>query len=119
MSSLLTTYEVKVKVKTGLKRYQSFLGMFVQDEIVKMFHQDAKSPRQAMQKCEKYGVPISVHKADITAMFGNPEKLSLLEEPYSSGNPYETAIAMDEMIWQKKENRANRLQNRKKDKKKS
>ncbi len=115
MSGQLTTFEVKVKIKTGLKNYSSFLGMFVQNEITKMFHRDARTGGQAMKMCEKYGRPISAHKADVSKMLGNIENLPLEQEPYSDGNPYESAIAMDEFIWNKKE-RKRRINNQIKDK---
>lgn len=110
MSNTLTTFEVKVKVKNSAKHYSSFLGMHVQDEIIKMFHRDARTGEQAMKGCEKHGRPISVRKADISKMQGNPENLKL-DEMFV--NPYENAIAMDEMIWKK---RNTRIKNRGKDK---
>lgn len=115
MSITITTYEVKVKIKSGIERYSSFLGMYIQDEIIKMFHKDARTSEQAMQKCEKYGRPISAHKADVSKMYGNMEALPLMQEPYGGGNLYENAIAMDEFIWKKK-NREKRIKNREKDK---
>ena len=116
MSTHLTKFEVRVKVKDGIKHYSSFLGMFVQSETIKMFHRDARTGGQAMKRCEKYGRPISVRKADVSKMLGNMENLRLEQAPYSDGNPYESAIAMDEFIWNKKE-RKKRIQSQEKDKK--
>lgn len=99
MRNTLTTYEVKVKVKRGIPYYSSLLGMYIQDEIVKMFHRDARTGEQAMRGCEKHGRPISVRKADIERMQGNPERLKLDEMLL---NPYEDAIAMDEFVWKKR-----------------
>ena len=113
---VIPTFEVKVKIKNGMKIYSSLLGMFVQEEITKMFHRDARTGNQAMRMCEKYGRPVSARKADVTKMLGNMENLSLEQEPYNDGNPYESAIAMDEFIWNKK-NRKKRIQNQGKDKK--
>jgi len=110
MKNTLTTYEVRVRVKSGTPYYSSFLGMHIQDEIVKMFHRDARTGEQAMRGCEKHGRPISFRKADIVRMQGNPEKLKLDEMLL---NPYEDAIAMDEMIWKK---RNTRIKNRGRDK---
>lgn len=117
MTAHLPTFEVKVKVKDGSKIFSSFLGMFVQHETVKMFHKDARTGNQAMSMCEKYGRPISYHKADVSKMLGNMENLPLEQAPYSDGNPYDSAIAMDEFIWKKKDKRKKRIENQGKDKK--
>lgn len=121
MSRGVTTFEVRVKVKkgNGAGHYSSFLGMFVREEITKMFHIDARTPKQAERMAEKYGRPISVRKPDVGKMYGNPEKHRLDQEPlagvYQFGSSYESTIAMDEMIW-KKQKREKRMRNRKKDK---
>ena len=117
MSAHLTTYEVRVRIKNGngSKHYSSFLGMFVQDETTKMFHRDARTPQRAMRMCEKYGHPVSARKADVFKMLGNMENLPLEQEPYSDGNPYDSAIAMDEFIGNKIK-REKRIQNQEKDK---
>ncbi len=115
---VIPTFEVRVRVKNGKgsKHYSSLIGKVVYDEEVKMFHRDARTRQQAMRMCEKYGHPVSARKADVTKMLGNMENLSLEQEPYNDGNPYESAIAMDEFIWKKKK-REKRIQNREKDKK--
>ena len=113
MKNTLITYEVRVRVKSGIPHYSSLLGMYIQDEIVKMFHRDARTGEQAMQGCEKHGRPISFRKADIARMQGNPEKLKLDEMLL---NPYEDAIAMDEFVWKK---RNLRRKNSEKDKEKA
>lgn len=114
-------FEVRVKVRNGAKHYSSFLGMFVEEEVIKMFHIPARTVQQAGKKARKYGRPISVRKPNVEKMYGSPEKLRLDQEPlagvYQFGSPYESTIAMDEMIWQKKK-REKRIKNRKKDKKK-
>lgn len=110
MNDTLSTFEVKVKIKSGTKYYSSFLGMYVQDETVKMFHKDARTGDQAMKRCEKYGRPISVRKADIVKMIGDMGNLKL-DEMFV--NPYENAIAMDEFVWKK---RNIRIKNRGRDK---
>ncbi len=106
----LQTFEVRVNVKNGKGHYSSLLGMHVQDEIVKMFHKEARTPKQAMQKCEKYGRPISVRKIVMDKIIGFAEN-TVLEQ---LENPYEHAIAMDEFVWQK---RNKRIKNQDKDKK--
>ena len=113
MRNILTKYEVRVNVKNGSKRYSSFLGMYVQDEAIKMFHKDARTPKQAMMKCEKHGRPLSARKVSLDKMVGDMGNLKLDEQLV---NPYENAIAMDEFVWQK---RNIRIKNRGRDKKTS
>jgi hypothetical protein len=124
----MTTFEVRVEVeRKGSERYReiSWFGnihirkpfyMYVGNKVTKMFHKDARTPEQAMKKCEKYGRPLSVRKADVSRMDGNMENLPLLQELYQPDNPYKNAVAMDELIWRK---RVKRLDNRKKDRKKT
>jgi len=121
MSAHVTTFEVRVEVgKRGTERCRpiSYCGsertkskslwVFVADKIVKMFHIEARTSEQARRKAKKYGRPISVRKADIASMVGCSENLSLELPPI-----YDNAVAMDEMIWLK---RNNRIKNRTKDK---
>lgn len=125
MNTPMRTFEVRVEVeRKGSERYQEIswfrnvrtskkpVYMRVGDKVVKMFHKDARTPEQAMEKCKKYGHPISVRKADVLKMGGNLEKLPLLQELNQPYNPYGSAIAMDEMIWKK---RNKRIKNREKD----
>ncbi len=79
-------------------------------------HIEARGQHQAYVKARKYGQVISVRKVDYTKIFGNIENLDLHQKPlieYVENSPYTTAIAMDEMIWQK---RNKRLKNKDKDK---
>jgi len=109
----MKTFEVKVEVQQkGSMHFSSHVGMYIENKIVKMFHKDAKTGKKAMQKCEKYGRPLSARKVDTDKMMGG----GLLQiETYMANNPYPNAIAMDEMIW-KKGKRAERIESRGKDK---
>lgn len=112
MSNVSRIFEVRVNIK-GTKEteyYSSFLGKWVKNEIIKMFHLEAKSTKQAMKKAEKYGRPISARKTNMEKIQWNIEHLKL-DQPLL--NPYSNAIAMDEMIWKKKNNR---IKNHTKDK---
>ena len=80
-----------------------------------MFHIEANTPSQAGTRAEKYGRPLSVRKVDVEKMGGNIEKL-LMPEVYGESNPYPNAIAMDEMIWRKKNKRVKRIESREKKK---
>lgn len=101
------TYEIRVEVPIkGSRHYSSHVGMYIENKIIKTFHRDAKTPRQAVQKVEKYGRLISCRKVDVDQIGGNVERF--LSQPT---NPYPDAIAMDEFIWRKKGKRNERINN--------
>jgi len=100
MNGIDTTFEIRV-------RNNGSLGMK---------HVQAKDHKSAKIKGKRYGHVVSVRKADITHIFGNIENLELNQMPlveYVKGSHYESAIAMDEMIWNK---RNKRIKNKEKDK---
>ncbi len=103
-----SAFEVSVvcpDVGSPRRRYSYRVKDWITDMRVRTFHIEARTPEQASDKAEKYGRPISVRKIARSKIFGNIEQLDLKPPPYQEGNPYETAIAMDEMIWQKRNNR--------------
>ena len=114
MSENLTTFEVIVEVERGnhygyhpvYKGSNAKKGAFIKDTILKMFHFDRRTPRQAINAGMKHGKVLHCRKADAQAMLGNPEKI-VLDQTIAFGvnNPYKNAIAMDEMIWQKRNKR--------------
>ncbi len=111
--SNVQTYEVRVAVKRkGSRHFSSHVGMYIEYQMVKLFHQDARTGNQAMRKCEKYGRPLSARKVDGYKGVSNTQRLteSLVK------NPYPNAIAMDEFVWQRKAKRAERLETKKNDK---
>jgi hypothetical protein len=106
-------FEVRVAVRQkGSRHFSAHVGMFIEAQVTKMFHKDARTGEQAMKMCEKYGRPLSFHKVDGERMRGNAERF-IMAEPK---NPYPNAIAMDEFVWKKKEQRSERIVNRSKDK---
>jgi hypothetical protein len=105
----MATYEIRVRVKGETPKYEYKRGCFSYKEIVKMFHKEAHSPHQAMERCRKYGTPISARKVDTSAMFGNFEQLPINNNVYVEGNPYGNAVSMDEMIWQKRNKRRDNM----------
>lgn len=111
------TFEVRVEVKKQSSRhFSSHVGKYIENSTVKMFHIDARTHGQAMRKASKYGTPRSCRKVDMDRMRVNAEAFLI---PYGANNPYPNAIAMDEMIWKKKGERAERIQNQTKDKRDS
>jgi hypothetical protein len=114
MSANVTTYEVRVKVRSNKPvGYLNIRGCYHYDEVIKMFHKIARTPHQALNKCKKYGIPISVKKVDVQIMHKNFEELPLLNKVYMEDTQYKNAMAMDEMIWEK---RNKRIDNKYKDK---
>ena len=100
MSQKIATYEARVRINRQLK----------------MFHFLDVSRKRAKAMASKKGHVVSVRKVDYTNVFGNIENLNLDLPPlveYVTDSPYESAIAMDEMIFNK---RNNRLKNKGKDK---
>ena len=125
MSANTTVFEVEVKVLQGrsdfkpIKYSSKVKGLYckselVRGQIIKMFHIESRTPEQAMQKGRKYGEPVSCRKMDVLSSLSSIEKLSL-EQPtiYGKGNPYKSAVAMGEMVWNKqRKNRDYFLKNR-------
>lgn len=100
---MLVTYEVLVKSNKVMVNTRGG-----HHPLTKMYHVDATSPEKAARKVEKHGKPVRVRKADVTMMYGNFENI-LDDNVYQNGNPYNSALAMDEMIWQKRNNRRNNM----------
>lgn len=117
MGNSIQTFEVRVLVKKkGSRHFSSHVGMHIEETMARMFHVDAKTHQQAMQKAEKHGRPLTVRKVDKDRMMGGNIENLLLQEPFGANNPYPNAVAMDEMIWKKKKKRAGRRDNHEKDK---
>jgi len=90
MSSLDTKFEVRVR----------------NHRYVEMFHIDAKSHSRAKTLAKKFGHVVSIRKVDKELLLGRIEHLKL-DEPIEmiESSPYESAIAMDELIWNKRNKR--------------
>lgn len=112
MSNHAQTYEVKVEVKRqGSEHFSSHVGMYIEDKTTKMFHFDTRTSEQATRKGEKHGRVISVRKANVERLRGDAGSIMA---KLQLANPYPDAIAMDEMIWCRKNKRDERIQNREK-----
>jgi len=81
----------------------------------KMFHIEARDHDQAFERGKKYGRPLSVRKFQHERVAGDIEHLKLDQKPYGSGNIFQNAMAMDDMIWKKKGKRNERIEANKKD----
>ena len=104
-----TIFEVRVAVEEKSEHFSIHASDFVKSTMVKLFHIPARTPQQACDKARKHGRPLEAHKINREKIFGNIEALKISEtQPkgvYAQGNPYNTAVAMDEMIWLKRNNR--------------
>ena len=117
MSTNTTTYEVRVKVRGAPIEYYARYGRVIYKDIIKMLHFNVRTPKQATDRACKYGEVLSCRKVDKDSMIGNIEKIQLEpQDVYAMGNPYNNALAMDEMIWNKRNNRRNNLHKDKKEK---
>ncbi len=121
MASTLQRYEVRVLVpEKGNEHYSYKLKEFVRRTEVRTFHSPFfRDHSQAFEWAKKYGRPISARKVSRDRVCLDTEKMMQRireEELRIHENPYPNAIAMDEMIWNKKVKRSERLQDREKDK---
>jgi hypothetical protein len=100
---------VLVKQGNGEKHYSNLIGGYIDEATVEMFHIDARTSEQACEKAEKYGRPLGARKANIDKIRGNPEYLKLDNPPDVLQVGDNRAIAMDEMIWLKRNKRRKNL----------
>lgn len=109
-------FEVCVEVgHNGSRHFSSRMGMYIEDKIIKMFHIHAKTHNGAMEKAKRYGRPLHVRKPNLEKM-GNSAESIFQRLSITQPNPYPNAIAMDEMVWIRKNKRAERMENRAKNK---
>jgi len=110
----VSKFDVVVLVKDDSERvkpyYNGFNGLYRNWEEHKMKHIDARTPKQAKNKAEKYGKVLSVRKHVATRRYEQIENIQLDQEPLL---PLKTqvskAIIMDEMIWKKRNIRRNNM----------
>lgn len=119
---MIETYEIKRKIEFGDSYYgyqpiykgsKGVKGVTIRNFIIKMFHIEAPTQKKAIHKSEKHGgVFVSCRKVKVEKIVDNIENLELNPQPsvYGMGNPYKSAVAMDGMIWQKRNLRRNNMQ---------
>lgn len=110
-------YEVRVAVSQKHSEHYSYtLRQRVSNTVLKLFHFWANDPSHALHQAKKHGRPISVRKVNRGKINSNIEHIKLDQKPYGEDSVFENAIAMDELIWNKKVKRSERIEDRKKDK---
>ena len=90
----MTQYEVGIRDHNGFKR---------------MLHFEASHPQQAKVKANRRGRVLFIRKVHFTDVFGNIENIPIDRVEYVKDSPYESAISMDEMIWNKRNKRRDNL----------
>jgi hypothetical protein len=86
------TYEVRVKINGQPK----------------MYHFKDVTKEHALKLANKKGKLLSCRKVDITSIFTSIEQLEIEQEPFEefvADSPYNSAIDMDENIWNKRNKR--------------
>ena len=107
--SHVVEYEVRVVVEEkAMPHYSVHVSGRVRSTVTKMFHIFARTGQQACDKAWKYGRPIGVRKINREKVAGDIDNLRLepqIIDVYKNGNPYRSALAMDEFMWQKRNSR--------------
>jgi hypothetical protein len=104
MKGVIGTFEVRVFNSNG--------------RLIKLYF-DRRYHYQAMEEGQKHGRVESCRKVSREKYFLGSIKNIILDEPmveFVKGNPFVNPIAMEELIFNRKEKRAERLENNKKDK---
>ncbi len=120
MSRRVPTFEVRVLVQNdnGKKHYSELVGGFVNDvyenrDAVRMYHIKRRTSNQARNIAEKYGHVLSVRKAArVNTWLPELQREMNTQDVLQVGD--NKALALDEMIWVK---RNKRRKNNGKDKK--
>jgi hypothetical protein len=116
MNTTITTFELRVRVRGVPYEYYARFAKRISHDVVKMFHVQRRTPEQAVEVGRKYGEVLTCRKVNRDKVLGSAENIRL--EPQNIYVPevqYNSALAMDEMIWKKRNIRRNNIQRDKKD----
>jgi hypothetical protein len=104
MGMNINVYEVRVQIKGQPFEYYSRFGKRISNDIEKIFHFERNKPEQAIEEGRRYGKVINCRKVKYSDVLGEIEGMKLNPQPsiYAQGNPYKSAIAMSDMIWEKR-----------------
>lgn len=111
MSVNVSKFEVRVRIKSARPiRYHPWKDGEEYLKQLRMYHIDARTHRQAAEIArKKYGQVVSCREVDADRIKGNPGTLPLDNAKYVNISPYASAVAMDEMIWNKHKKRRKNL----------
>lgn len=105
MGARIIPFQVRVIPKNTHPEYISKDGYYSDEDGALVVHIERRTHKQARKAAKKYGRPISVQKMDVVDVIGHIENLNIQNEVYCDPNPYPSAIAMDEMIFNKRNKR--------------
>jgi hypothetical protein len=108
VGTLLFEVGVLVKGKEQYKYTTEYYGKgdITNNSFEKMFHIEARTAKQACLKARKYGTPKTCRKVDALSLLSNIENIDLKQKlVFGINSPFKNAIAMDEMIWNKKKSK--------------
>lgn len=105
MGARVIPFQVRVQRKNNHPEYNARLGLYSDEDGFTVVHIERRTHKQAIKAAKKYGKPISATKMDISDVTGHIETLDIQNEVYYKPNPYPSAIAMDEMIFNKRNKR--------------
>ncbi len=106
MSANISTFAVKVKIKSEPYEYYARFGKRISHEIIKMFHFERRSPQQAIQAGRRYGEVVSCEKVNIDevkdALYSIEDmQLDYQSDVYVKGDSNKN-MTTDEMVWRKR-----------------
>jgi hypothetical protein len=108
----VTTFEIRIRKHGGIIRHTNWDSGAQYLKEYKMYQIDARTREQAIKKARKHkGEILSCRKVDATPGLKSIEKLPLDNFTiFDAQNPYPNAVAMDEMIWKKRNKRRDNMQ---------
>jgi hypothetical protein len=106
-----TTFEIRIMERGALIRHTNWDDGAQYEKTVKMFHIEARTRQQAIDKVRKHkGKILSCRHVDVSPALHSIEKIQLDNfNIYDAVNPYKNAIAMDEMIMRKRTKRRDNI----------
>ncbi len=110
MSVNVATFEVRVKIRGDKPiRYHPWKDGEEYLKVIKTYHIERRTAEQAVKAVNGIGTVLSCRKLDVTQIAGNIESLPLDNAKYVNLSPYKSAVAMEEMIWDKHKKRRKNL----------
>jgi hypothetical protein len=107
----VATFEVEVEAEVGKQHYGYYprdKGVFIKNKIRKMFNFENVSRDLAIKRGQKLGKVVSCRKVQAEDALAREVEgiadrcMRYQDGLYAKGNQFKNAMAMDDMIWQKK-----------------
>lgn len=109
---MIDTYEIRIRQRGNVVQHVAKGNGIKFRKIIKMFHFDARTRKQAIEQARKHkGDILSCRKVSAESKLIAIEHLPLEEfNIYDAVNPFKNAVAMDEAIWNKRNKRRANMQ---------